>query len=109
VFLRRLLTATNEDKSSITCALSLLAIFFFASVGRTTALDPHTLISQYGHTAWRAQDGVIGDAGSITQTTDGYIWMWALSAFLSSKQVSDPLVTSEHAIHARIEAGSRTK
>ncbi|HTC47014.1 MAG TPA: two-component regulator propeller domain-containing protein [Candidatus Aquilonibacter sp.] len=39
------------------------------------AVDPHTLISQYRHTAWRTQDGVVSSPGAITQTTDGYIWM----------------------------------
>lgn len=42
------------------------------------ALDPHTLLSQYGHTAWRAQDGFPSQAESITQTTDGYIWIVAV-------------------------------
>jgi ligand-binding sensor domain-containing protein len=39
------------------------------------AVDPHTLISQYGHTAWRIQDGFLSNPESITQTTDGYIWV----------------------------------
>ena len=52
-------------------------IFLFFSVGWMAALNPHTLISQYGHTAWRAQDGFPGEADSITQTTDGYIWFKA--------------------------------
>ena len=40
------------------------------------ALDPSRHISQYGHTAWRTQDGYFGgQAVSITQTTDGYIWV----------------------------------
>jgi signal transduction histidine kinase/ligand-binding sensor domain-containing protein len=54
----------------------LLSIYFLATL-RMAAVDPHTLISQYGHTAWRLQDGFIGDAGSITQTTDGYVWIVA--------------------------------
>jgi signal transduction histidine kinase/ligand-binding sensor domain-containing protein len=41
------------------------------------ALDPHTLISQFGHTAWRAQEGFPGQASAITQTSDGYIWIVA--------------------------------
>jgi len=33
-------------------------------------------ISQYGHTAWRIQDGYFGGkVRKITQTTDGYIWI----------------------------------
>src|ERR1700685_3798256 len=41
-----------------------------------SALDPNRKISQYGHTAWRIQDGVFSGAPhAITQTTDGYLWI----------------------------------
>ena len=41
-----------------------------------TALDPHTRITQYFHTAWRVQDGAFDAApGAVTQTADGYIWI----------------------------------
>jgi signal transduction histidine kinase/ligand-binding sensor domain-containing protein len=50
-----------------------ILLFFFA---RTAwAVDPHTLISQYSHTAWRTQDGFPALPVAITQTTDGYIWI----------------------------------
>jgi len=40
------------------------------------AVDPSTHITQYGHTAWRIQDGVFsGTPNAITQTTDGYLWI----------------------------------
>jgi signal transduction histidine kinase/ligand-binding sensor domain-containing protein len=40
------------------------------------ALMPDRRISQLGHTAWRLQDGYFGgQPTSITQTTDGYIWV----------------------------------
>lgn len=40
------------------------------------SLDPAKRISQYVHTAWRIQDGFIpGLPESITQTTDGYLWI----------------------------------
>jgi signal transduction histidine kinase/ligand-binding sensor domain-containing protein len=39
-------------------------------------LDPHHKLTQYGHTAWRIQDGVFGGVPSaIAQTKDGYIWI----------------------------------
>ncbi len=42
----------------------------------SAALDPQRAISQYAHTAWRAQDGVFsGTPNVIAQTTDGYIWI----------------------------------
>jgi signal transduction histidine kinase/ligand-binding sensor domain-containing protein len=57
--------------------LSLSRVFFLLFVLAATAwaVDPHTLISQYGHTAWRNQDGFALGSGAITQTTDGYIWI----------------------------------
>jgi signal transduction histidine kinase/ligand-binding sensor domain-containing protein len=39
------------------------------------ALDPRRKISQYGHTAWRTQDGSVNNPTGIAQTTDGYIWI----------------------------------
>ena len=40
------------------------------------AVDPSKQISQYGHTAWRIQDGVFNGApNAIAQTTDGYLWI----------------------------------
>jgi len=52
--------------------LSLAAAFLCPEAA---ALDPHRLMSQYGHTAWRTQDGLVNLPGAITQTTDGYIWI----------------------------------
>src|SRR5215470_15644604 len=40
------------------------------------ALDPAKRISQYVHTAWRIQDGVLPNLPlAITQTADGYLWI----------------------------------
>ena len=40
------------------------------------AVDPDKRISQYGHTAWRIEDGVFSGApNAIAQTTDGYLWI----------------------------------
>jgi ligand-binding sensor domain-containing protein/signal transduction histidine kinase len=40
------------------------------------ALDPDRQISQYGHMAWRVQDGALpGPAEAFAQTTDGYLWI----------------------------------
>jgi signal transduction histidine kinase/ligand-binding sensor domain-containing protein len=48
-------------------------LFFLAATA--WAVDPHTRISQYGHTAWRTQDSFVTNPHQITQTTDGYIWI----------------------------------
>jgi ligand-binding sensor domain-containing protein/signal transduction histidine kinase len=47
--------------------------------GRTAfALDPSLDISQYGHTAWTARDGLTqGAIFAMAQTPDGYLWLGA--------------------------------
>jgi hypothetical protein len=43
------------------------------------ALDPSKQITQYAHTAWRAEDGLFGSAiHGITQTKDGYLSICSL-------------------------------
>jgi ligand-binding sensor domain-containing protein len=40
-------------------------------------------IAQYGHTAWRIQDGYFaGYANSIAQTTDGFLWVGTSAGLL---------------------------
>lgn len=47
------------------------------------ALDPERRVSQYGHTAWRLSDDVLGGIPTaITQTADGYIWVGTLNGVL---------------------------
>jgi PAS domain S-box-containing protein len=47
------------------------------------ALDPDRRISQYAHTAWRVRDGAFAGApSSITQTTDGYVWIGTLAGIV---------------------------
>lgn len=73
---RRLLAADNERNSKFARTLLILAIFLLSSVGWMAALNPERRISQYGHTAWRVQDGYFaGAVSAITQTADGYIWI----------------------------------
>jgi signal transduction histidine kinase/ligand-binding sensor domain-containing protein len=62
-------------KLSIARCLLLFPVFYFVFVGRLAALDPARPIAQYGHTAWRIQDGSVDAAGEITQTADGYLWL----------------------------------
>lgn len=58
-----------------TTSLALFLLLIFSLSTRSWALDPYRKISQYGHTAWRIQDGAILPGSPITQTTDGYIWL----------------------------------
>ena len=72
----RLPATANKESSNVSRAFVYLALFLLASVGKVAALDPTHRISQYGHTAWRIQDGNFGGQPvSITQTTDGYLWI----------------------------------
>jgi signal transduction histidine kinase/ligand-binding sensor domain-containing protein len=51
-------------------------VLFFFAISPVGALDTNRQISQYGHTAWRTEDGVFSGApNAITQTTDGYLWI----------------------------------
>ena len=51
----------------------LVFVFFTRPVD---ALDTSRQISQYGHTAWRIEDGVFAGAPNVlAQTTDGYLWI----------------------------------
>ena len=41
------------------------------------AMNPQTQLSQYAHTAWRLQDGLLSSVPhAITQTKDGYLWLF---------------------------------
>jgi signal transduction histidine kinase/ligand-binding sensor domain-containing protein len=54
----------------------LLWLWLLLAAGSSWAVDSGRHISQYGHTAWRVQDGVFAGAPSaMTQTADGYMWI----------------------------------
>src|SRR5216683_2132273 len=72
----RAVSAPKAERSNIPRwhFLSLLLLLF--SVNSVWAVDPSRHISQYGHSAWRVQDGVFsGSPNAIAQTTDGYLWI----------------------------------
>jgi signal transduction histidine kinase/ligand-binding sensor domain-containing protein len=51
-------------------------VLFFFTLSPVAALDTSRQISQYGHTAWRIEEGVFAGApNAMAQTTDGYIWI----------------------------------
>src|SRR5467141_3337446 len=51
-------------------------LLFFLSISPVGALDTTKQISQYGHTAWRIEEGVFaGTPNVIAQTADGYLWI----------------------------------
>jgi signal transduction histidine kinase/ligand-binding sensor domain-containing protein len=54
--------------------LGSLTLLFFTV--RLHGLDPRTRLSQYGHSDWRLQDGVLNSSPTaIAQSKDGYIWI----------------------------------
>jgi signal transduction histidine kinase/ligand-binding sensor domain-containing protein len=64
-----------QDTSILQRSLWLSAIYLLLLLARGYGLDPSRRISQYGHSIWRWQDGLVNAASPITQTTDGYIWI----------------------------------
>src|SRR3984885_8661558 len=60
------------------CVLSL-----WLTLSAAHALDPNKRLTQYGHTAWRIQDGFLPNAPFwISQTKDGYLWVGGNSGAL---------------------------
>src|SRR5215469_545576 len=54
----------------------MLCILLALACSAAAALDPSRRISQYGHTMWRIQDGLLpGPPEDIAQTVDGYLWI----------------------------------
>src|SRR4030095_1360460 len=65
-------------RSNLFCLLTLLL-----TAGSASAIDPYRRISQYGHSAWRMQDGLFnGSPNVITQTMDGYLWIGTQSGLV---------------------------
>ena len=56
---RTLVGTMCAKQAAIACVLASLIIFLASSTARMAAVDPHRMISQYGHTAWRTQDGFL--------------------------------------------------
>ena len=51
-------------------------VLFLLNISPVGALNTSKQISQYGHTAWRMEDGVFaGTPNVIAQTADGYLWI----------------------------------
>lgn len=68
-------SASRIGELNISRSLPLCLLLLFVAAEPVRALDPHKLITQYGHTAWRTRDGYVDAPAAITQTADGYIWI----------------------------------
>lgn len=70
----------SPSATSLQIRLFLFCGLLLLEVASAWAVDPTHLISQYGHTAWRIQDGFFnGTVIAAAQTTDGYIWIGTFS------------------------------
>ena len=69
---------------------SLLWILIFGILSDAGfALDTAIKINQYSHTAWRSRDnGLTGSPTSITQTSNGYIWLGTINGLFSVRRHS---------------------
>ena len=57
-------------------AVALVLCAMLGTSGMAQAVDTSRLLSQYGHTAWRLQDGELpASAYPMAQTADGYLWI----------------------------------
>ncbi len=101
---------TNERAVGPVALVSLLLCFalllLLLAPEPASAVDPERHISQYGHTAWRIQDGFFDGAPySIAQTADGYLWIGGANGLVRfdgvrfvpwtsppGKQLSSPVV-----------------
>ena len=87
---------------------SLICLLLVCRAVSLWAVNPNSRISQYGHTAWRIQDGSIsGTTLAIAQTADGYLWIGSTNGLVRfdgvrfvpwtpppGKQLLSPEVTS---------------
>ena len=68
--------ATTAEAWNVSRSVSFFFLFLFFALSSAWGVDSSRHISQYGHTAWRIQDGVFSGApNAIAQTTDGYLWI----------------------------------
>jgi ligand-binding sensor domain-containing protein len=74
---------SKAKRLKIRRSLGPCVLLFLFAVNSVWAVDPHTLISQYGHTAWRIQDGYFGgQLTAVAQTADGYLWVGTRAGLL---------------------------
>jgi signal transduction histidine kinase/ligand-binding sensor domain-containing protein len=62
--------------------LCLVGFLFSLAQVHAQSLDLNRHISQYGHTAWRTQEGVVAADADLTQTADGYVWIRTAGHFM---------------------------
>src|SRR5882762_4664159 len=75
--------ASKTAKLATPRLLLFCFVLIFFTISPVGALDTSRQISQYGHTAWRTEDGGFsGTPNAIAQTTDGYLWIGAQAGLM---------------------------
>ena len=100
-------------KTNSTWLLWIHCLLLFLTTNPAKAIDPNRRISQYGHTAWRMQDGVFNSTPNvIAQTADGFIWIGTqagLVRFDGSRFVSATTSTGQPLPDVRITSLRRAR
>ena len=68
----------NQHLFGYKSLLRIVALCVIGAICQAPAwgLNPNSQMSQFGHTAWRIQDGFFnGSPFALVQTTDGYLWI----------------------------------
>lgn len=65
----------------------VLPVAFLCLSSAANAVDPNRRTSQYGHSAWRIQDGTAAPGSTMTQTTDGYLWLGTSDGLAISRSI----------------------
>jgi len=85
VFHRAVTSLRHLDMARPLCALFSLVI---GMVLPAMALNPDRQTTQYGHTAWRLDEGIFPSAPhAIAQTADGYLWIGTETGLVRSDGV----------------------
>src|SRR5215469_5861860 len=78
-----------KPNAGLARAAVVLGILVSFSPCQSHGLNPKSLISQYGHTVWRVQDGYLnGNPTSFAQTADGYMWVGSQGGLYRSDGVT---------------------
>jgi signal transduction histidine kinase/ligand-binding sensor domain-containing protein len=68
---------------NLRCVLMAVVLALLAVSASSFAIVPDRQLTQYAHNVWRTQDGALtGTPTTVTQTSDGYIWIGTRSGLL---------------------------
>ena len=99
-------TALQMKPALALITISLLSFLLWSTPA--LALDPSLDISQYGHTAWTARDGLsLGTIFAMAQTPDGYLWLgteFGLFRFDGVRSIPWQQLSGQHLADSNITA-----